>query len=534
MPFLGEKVKMVAQTLDRPSQNHVANAEKILDAIIIGSGFAGLCMGIRLKQAGIDSFIILEKGNGIGGTWRDNNYPGAACDVQSHLYSYSFAPKSDWSRLFGPQQEILNYMNDCTDRFDIRQHIRINQEVTSAFFDEKTGTWKVTTQNDEIYQARALVGGTGGLSRPVLPKIPGIDSFKGAKFHSARWDHTYDLTGKTVAVIGTGASAIQIVPTIAPKVGKLELFQRTPPWIIPKPDSSIGNSVKGVFKYLPPLRWLFRKAIYWINELGVIAFAINPKLMKVFEGFAKRFIAKSIPNPTLREKVTPSYTIGCKRILLSNDYYPALNRENVDLVTEGIQEIKRDSILTKDGKEHKVDAIIFATGFQAAEAVSPFEIRGKNGRLLSDVWEGGAEAYLGTSISGFPNFFMIVGPNTGLGHSSMILMIESQAQYALQCIRALRKKNIKYIDVRKEVQDRYNQEIQDRLSRSVWLTGGCISWYNTSTGRNTTLWPGFTFEFKVRTFFLKPSDYEFVRTDGEKARIGWSSRVSMALNAAIG
>ncbi|TGL61120.1 NAD(P)/FAD-dependent oxidoreductase [Leptospira sarikeiensis] len=525
---------MVAQTLEKPNVNRSSEAQKVYDAVIIGTGFAGLCMGIRLKKSGIDSFVILEKGNGIGGTWRDNTYPGAACDVQSHLYSFSFAPKSNWSRLFGPQKEILQYMNDCTDQFGIRSHIRTNSEVSGAWFDEKDGIWEISTKEGTTYKAKAVVSGTGGLSRPVLPNIKGIDTFKGAKFHSAKWDHSYDIQGKTVAVIGTGASAIQIVPTIAPLVGNLKLFQRTPAWIIPKPDSNIAGSVKGIFKFIPPLRWLFRKAIYWLNEIGVLAFAINPKLMKIFEKFAKSFIKKSIHSEELQQKLTPNYTIGCKRILLSNDYYPALNRENVDLITDGIQEITSSGVKTKDGKEHKVDAIIFATGFQAAEAVSPFEIRGRDGKLLADVWEDGAEAYLGTTVSGFPNLFMIVGPNTGLGHSSMILMIESQVQYTLQGIRYLRKKNIKFIDVRKDIQDKYNTEIQKRLSKSVWLTGGCVSWYNTSTGRNTTLWPGFTFEFKARTFFLSPKDYEFVRVDGKAKRPGIGSRFSMALNATFG
>ncbi len=525
---------MVAQTLERPSVHQSAQAEKVLDTVIIGTGFAGLCMGIRLKQAGIDSFVILEKGNGIGGTWRDNTYPGAACDVQSHLYSFSFAPKADWSRLFGPQIEILEYMNQCTDSFGIRSHVRTNTEVTKASFDEGTGLWEIDTANGQTYKTKSVVSGTGGLSRPVLPKISGIEKFQGAKFHSAQWNHNFDLAGKTVAVIGTGASAIQVVPAIAPLVSKLKLFQRTPPWIIPKPDLNISGSVKGIFRFVPPLRWLFRKAIYWLNEIGVLAFAINPKLMKLFEKFARGFIEKSISNQELRDKLTPNYTIGCKRILLSNDYYPTLNRENVDLVTDGISEITQSGVKTKDGVEHKVDAIIFATGFQAAEAVSPFEIRGRHGQTLSEVWKDGAEAYLGTTISGFPNLFMIVGPNTGLGHSSMILMIESQVQYTLQGIRYLRKKNMKFIDVRKDIQDRFNAEVQDRLSRSVWLTGGCVSWYNTSTGRNTTLWPGFTFEFKAKTFFLRPKDYEFVRIDGKEKKPGLGSRFSMVLDAAFG
>lgn len=525
---------MPAQTLERPKASAPKQAEKVLDTVIIGSGFAGLCMGIRLKQAGIDSFVILEKGNGIGGTWRDNHYPGAACDVQSHLYSFSFAPKSNWSRLFGPQKEILDYMNDCTDQFGIRSHIRTNSEVNGAYFDEKAGLWELTTKDGYTYKARTVVSGTGGLSRPSLPNIAGIDKFKGPKFHSAQWNHGVDLKGKTVAVIGTGASAIQIVPAIAPIVGKLKLFQRTPPWILPKPDAGIGATVRGVFRFLPPLRWLFRKLIYWLNEIGVIAFAINPKIMKIVEKLGKSFIRKSVTNPDLQEKLTPHYTIGCKRILLSNEYYPALNRENVELVTDGISEITASGVKTKDGTEHKVDVIVFATGFQAAEAVSPFDIKGRNGRLLADVWKDGAEAYLGTTISGFPNLFLIVGPNTGLGHSSMILMIESQVQYTLQGIRYILKKNMKFIDVRKDVQDRYNEEIQKRLSKSVWQTGGCVSWYNTSTGRNTTLWPGFTFEFKARTFFLRPKDYEFVRENGQAKKPGFGSRFSMALDATFG
>ncbi|MFB5650098.1 flavin-containing monooxygenase [Leptospira wolffii] len=525
---------MAAQTLERPSTSQPSQAEKVLDVAIIGTGFAGLCMGIRLKQSGIDSFVLLEKGSGVGGTWRENHYPGAACDVQSHLYSFSFAPKSDWSRLFGPQKEILNYMNYCADHFGIRSHIRTNVEVNGAFFDERTGLWEITTKSGEKYKAKAVVSGTGGLSRPSLPKIDGIDKFKGPKFHSAQWDHSFDMNGKTVAVIGTGASAIQIVPTIAPIVGKLKLFQRTPPWILPKPDAGIGSTLRGIFKFLPPFRWLFRKLIYWSNEIGVIAFAINPKIMKIVEKFGKSFIQKSIHDPKLQEALTPNYTIGCKRILLSNEYYPALNRENVELVTNGISEITATGIKTKDGKEHKVDAIVFATGFQASEAVAPFEIRGRKGQLLADVWKDAAEAYLGTTVSGFPNLFLIVGPNTGLGHSSMILMIESQVQYTLQGIRYLTKKNVKFLDVRKDVQDRYNEEIQKRLSKSVWQTGGCISWYNTSTGRNTTLWPGFTFEFKARTFFLRPRDYEFVKTDGKAEKPGLGSRFSIALGATFG
>ncbi|PJZ68101.1 4-hydroxyacetophenone monooxygenase [Leptospira perolatii] len=519
---------MDSQILERPKlKSKTQDATKVLDSVIIGSGFAGLCMGIRLKKAGIKSFVIFEKAESIGGTWRDNTYPGAACDVESHLYSFSFEPRSSWSRQFGPQKEILNYMNYCADKYGLRPYICTNSGVTGAYFDEITGLWEVATESGEKFKARTVVSGTGGLSRPVLPNIKGIDQFKGAKFHSARWDHEYDLKGKTVAVIGTGASAIQIVPAIAPTVSKLLLFQRTAPWILPKLDAKIAKPVRLLFKFVPPFRWVFRKLLYWMHEIGVVAFAIHPKIMKTFEKLGRRYIAKKIQDPILQKQVTPNFTIGCKRVLLSNDYYPALTRENVSLIPHGIVAVTKNGVIGSDNVEHKVDAIVFATGFQAAEATPPFEVKGKNQMDLADIWKNGPEAYLGTCVSGFPNFFMIVGPNTGLGHSSMILMIESQAQYILQCIRSLRKKNVKYLDVKQSAQDKFNREIHDRLAKSVWSTGGCVSWYNTQSGKNTTLWPGFTFEFKARTYFLKTSDFEFVRTNGEKESLSFGTRFSL-------
>lgn len=498
-----------------------------LDAVIVGTGFAGLCMGVRLKREGIHSFVILEQADGVGGTWRDNHYPGAACDVQSHLYSFSFERNPDWSRMYGLQSEILEYLNHCTDKYGLRAHIRFNASAESAVFDERSGLWTVKTGNGLSLKTKTVINGSGGLSRPSIPDIPGLKKFRGKTFHSARWDHSYDLNDKSVAVIGTGASAIQIVPAIQPKVKRLDLFQRTAPWVIAKPDRAVSRFERGLFRVFPPAQWLFRLTIYWMLEFRVIAFAIHPGLMKVFEIFAKDYLKKQVKDPVLRYKVTPNFTIGCKRVLISNDYYGALQKYNVFVITEGIVEIRENGIVTGDGKEHPVDALILATGFQAAEAMSPFTVKGLGGNDLYDVWKNGAEAHLGTTVSGFPNFFLIVGPNTGLGHSSMVLMIESQVNYAMSCIRSLRKKRLKYINVLKEAQDLYNGKIQSRLEKSIWNTGGCVSWYRTESGKNTTLWPGFTFEFRLKTKAVNLSHYETVRSDQTVDRVGLVSRIAL-------
>lgn len=499
-----------------PGINPTGQDKSFLDAIIIGTGFAGICMGIKLKQAGIHSFKIFEQKEAIGGTWRDNTYPGAECDVQSHLYSYSFEPNPHWKKMFGEQSEILAYMNFCVDKYDLRHKISFNTCVTGIYFDERRGLWEVHTLNKEVFLARTVISGNGGLSRPSIPELPGLKNFKGKVFHSARWDHSYDIKGKEVAVIGTGASAIQIVPAIAPDVKKLNLFQRTPPWIISKADREISDRERLLYSMLPITQQLYRDYIYWILEIRVLGLVLNPDLMKAFEQAAREYLKKSIKDPILREKLTPNYLFGCKRILLSNTYYPALERDNVDVITNGIEEIRNHSIITKDKKEIFVDAIIAATGFQGAEAVAPFEVIGLDSQNLNHKWKSnGAEAYLGTTVSGFPNLFLMTGPNTGLGHSSMIYMIESQSQYITQCIRNLKENKLKYMDVKKDVEESYNQELQDRLKKSVWADS-CNSWYVTKSGKNTTLWPGFTLEFKARTFALNPMDYNLVKINNAK------------------
>jgi cation diffusion facilitator CzcD-associated flavoprotein CzcO len=480
--------------------------------LIVGSGFAGLGMAIRLKQAGIDDFVVLEQAGEVGGTWRDNHYPGAACDVQSHLYSFSFEPWPEWSREFAQQKEILTYLRHCADKYGVRSHIRFNTKVTSARFDERTGLWDVSTTDvstntSKTLKARVLVPGCGPLSRPSLPDIPGLSSFQGKMFHSARWDDAYPLEGKTVAVVGTGASAIQIVPAIAARVKKMSVFQRTPPWIMPKPDGAIPAWKRAVFRRVPAAQKLARRRIYWQRELLALGFVVEPRILKALSRLAKLNLRRNVKDPVLREKLTPTYTMGCKRILPTNEYLPALQRPNVELVTSGIAEVRAHSIVTKNGQERPVDAIVLATGFEAAEAVAPFDIVGRGGRSLEQEWRDGAEAYLGTTVSGFPNLFLLIGPNTGLGHSSMVFIIESQIAYVLDAVKRIRARGLRFVDVRPDVQAAYNARIQEKLKKTVWATG-CMSWYLTRSGKNTTVWPGFTFQYRWLTHKFDASSYE--------------------------
>jgi cation diffusion facilitator CzcD-associated flavoprotein CzcO len=475
--------------------------------VIVGAGFSGLGMGIRLKQAGIHDFVILERYGEIGGTWRDNHYPGAGCDVQSHLYSFSFEPNPRWSRTFAPQAEILEYLRHCTEKYGLRRHIRFHTAVTHARFDDRTRTWDVTTADGQNLRAGVLITGCGFLNRERLPAIPGLASFKGKMFHSSRWDRSYALRGKKVAVIGTGASAIQIVPSIAPEVEQLHVFQRTPPWILPKPDAPIPARTRALYARFPLAQKLARQAIYWQREMVALGMVAEPRIMKLGEALARLYLARSVASPELRRKLSPGYTMGCKRILPTNDWYRALQRDNVELVTEPIGELRAGGIVTRDGREYAADAVVLATGFEASEHAAPFAVRGAGGRDLAEEWRDGAEAYLGTTVSGFPNLFLLVGPNTGLGHSSMIFMIESQVAYVLDAIRTMRRKALVSVEVRADTQARYNREIRRRLEGTVWSTG-CMSWYLTSTGKNTTLWPGFTFEFRLRTRRFDEESYD--------------------------
>ncbi|WP_345810744.1 NAD(P)/FAD-dependent oxidoreductase [Paraburkholderia sp. PREW-6R] len=481
---------------------------------IVGSGFAGIGMAIRLLREGITSFTIYEAAADVGGTWRDNTYPGAACDVPSHLYSFSFEPNPAWSRAFGGQAEIFAYLKHCARQYGVDPYVRCNARVSAARFDEARQVWHVEIDANgvtEHIEADVVIAASGPLSRPALPQIAGLDRFRGKLFHSARWDHAYPLEGKRVAVIGTGASAIQFVPRIQSRVARLELFQRTAPWIMPKPDRPIGSRAQWLFRHLPFTQRFVRSAIYWQLESRAIAFVVNPKLMKLPMKFGLGYLERRVKDPVLRAKLTPNYRLGCKRVLLSSDYYPALCQPNVDVVTTGIREIVADGIVTNDGILHHADAIICGTGFQVNDVGAPFDVTGIDGADLGAMWlRDGPEAYLGTSVANFPNFFMIVGPNTGLGHNSMIYMIESQVQYIADCLRVLRRRNARTMNLRPDVQRDFNERLQKEMQHSVWVSG-CHSWYQTKSGKVTALWPGFTFSFRKRTRRVRPHDYRFAR-----------------------
>ncbi|MBD2859445.1 NAD(P)/FAD-dependent oxidoreductase [Spongiibacter sp. KMU-158] len=483
---------------------HEKNAPHI---VIIGTGFGGLGMAIQLKKAGIHSFTLLEKADSLGGTWRDNTYPGAACDVQSHLYSFSFEPKSDWSRKFGLQPEIRAYMESCAAKYGLHEHIQFNQEVLTATFDKHTAQWQLTTRNGENFNADVLISAVGQLNQPAMPNIPGMEKFQGDSFHSARWNHDIDLDGKSVAVVGTGASAIQFVPQIVPKVAKLKLFQRSGAWVAPKPDRPFTGFEQWLFETFPIFDRLYRTSIYWKNEIRAIGFTRFGFLLEAWGWQCKRMMRKQIQDPEKCEKLIPDYKIGCKRLLLANDWFPAINQSHVEVITDGIQEITEDGLTTKDGQHHPVDAIIYGTGFKATDFLTPMKITGLNGLDLNEVWKDGAEAYKGISVSGFPNLFLLYGPNTNLAHSSIIFMLESQIRYVMQCVRMLLAPGLAWMNVKASKQQEFSQQMQQQLQHSVWVAG-CDSWYISDSGKVTNNWPGFTFSYRLMTGKLDLQDYE--------------------------
>ncbi|MGH3344503.1 MAG: flavin-containing monooxygenase [Carbonactinosporaceae bacterium] len=473
---------------------------------IIGTGFSGLCMAIQLKRAGIEDFVVLEKADDIGGTWRENRYPGCACDVHSVLYSFSFAPNPSWSRKFAPQQEIWDYLRHCVEAYRIGPHIRFSSEVVAADFDEPAGSWRITTSRGETVRATAVVAGLGPLHEPSYPDIPGLDRFTGESLHSAHWERGYDLSGKRVAVVGTGASAVQFIPEIAPAVSKMYVFQRTPPWVVPKPDRAFTRFERQLFHRVPAVLRAYRAAVYWLLEGRVPAFS-HPAMMRGAERLVRRSISRQIPDRALREAVAPDYTLGCKRVLLSNDYYGALTRPNVELVTADVTAADAGGLLTRDGVHREVDAIIYGTGFRVGDRVARMPIRGRGGLDIRDAWHDGMTAYLGTSVAGFPNLFLVLGPNTGLGHSSMVFMIEAQVDYIMRCLRTLTAKRVRYLDVREAAQSSFNRRLQRRLDGTVW-SSGCRSWYLDADGVNRTLWPGSTWRFWLRTRRLNLAHYD--------------------------
>ncbi len=495
-----------------PRTRRTAGQRRHVHALVIGSGFAGLGAAVRLTKDGVEDFLVIERGSEVGGTWRDNTYPGAACDVPSHLYSFSFELNPNWSRSFSPQPEIQDYLRRVADTYDLAGKHLFDTDVTLARWDESSTRWLVDTTNGD-FSCDVLVGAVGALAEPKLPDVPGIETFAGEIFHSARWNHDVDLTGKRVALIGTGASAIQIGPAIAERVAHLDVYQRTAPWVMPRHDRDYTRLETLAYRHVPGLQRLAREAIYWGRESYMVGFGYRPDVLKIAQRVAKRNIDKAITDPDLRARVTPDWLIGCKRILISNTWYPMLARDDVDLVTDGIAEVRENAIVTADGTVREVDAIVVATGFHVTDSPTFQRIVGAEGRSLADVWgEHGQQAYKGTSVAGFPNLLLIVGPNTGLGHSSMIYMIESHVNYLAGALATMREQGITRFEVRPDVQDEYNSSLQRQMKQTIWTTGGCASWYLDKFGNNTTLWPRFTFLFRNQTRRFDVDAYDVSRT----------------------
>ena len=476
-----------------------------VDIAIVGAGFSGLGTAIRLKRHGIEDFVVLERHDDVGGTWWANTYPGCTCDVPSHLYSFSFAPNPDWSRTYSPQPEIRAYLRRCAVRYGLYPHIRLGTAVTGADWDDAAGRWTLTTSGGTV-SARVLVAGIGPLSEPRVPDLPGLDTFEGTVFHSARWRHDHDLAGERVAAIGTGASAIQFVPAIQPQVARLTVFQRSAPWVLPHTNRRISAPERRLYRRLPALQKLVRGGVYAGREVLVLGLVKQPRLMALLERIARRHLREQVADPALRARVTPAYAIGCKRMLPSNHWYPAIAAPNVELVTDPIREVRARSIVTASGAEHAVDTIVLATGFKVAEMPLGAWVRGRDGKRLADAWRESPRAYLGTAMPGFPNLFVLLGPNTGLGHSSMVYMIESQLNHVLDALRVMEERGAAVAEVEPAVAAAYDRELDARLAKTVWSTG-CSSWDLDASGRNVALWPDWTWRFRRRTRRFDPARF---------------------------
>ncbi len=485
------------------------NSTADVEVTIVGSGFSGLCMGIKLKEAGINNFVILEKSPQFGGTWQVNTYPGCACDIPSHLYSFSFAQNPDWTRRFTNQPELWAYTQNIVANYQLLPHIRLNSALLSADYDDTHGLWHVRTTQSQ-FTTKSLICATGPLSVPKRPNLPGLDSFTGKVVHTAQWDANYDFRGKRVAVIGTGASAVQLIPEVAPQVAHMDIYQRSAPWILPRPDRAITGLEKWLLRHVKPLQNLYRFKNYFSFEIRLLGFVTFPQVIKFVQWQALRNIHKHIKDPSLRAKVTPNYKAGCKRVLIISSYYPTLNRPNVTLITDAITQIRPGSIIDQRGVERPIDAIILSTGFDVEHSLGPIEIHGRNGKNLRQIAEGGLDAYKGVAIPGFPNFFTIVGPNTTLGHNSVIYMIESATTYLVQAIKLIREKNLHAIEVKEHINRQYNHALQQKFVGSAWASG-CTSWYLSASGKNHVIWPDFTFRYRKLTKTFDEAAWE-IRT----------------------
>jgi cation diffusion facilitator CzcD-associated flavoprotein CzcO len=494
---LAEKLRR----LDTPS----ATTARAVEVLIIGAGFGGVCAAIELRRHGFDEITILDGAPELGGTWFYNSYPGAACDVPSHLYSFSFEQRRDWSRLCSPQQEILSYLREVARDHGVEGLIRSSQRVTSCTFDEASSRWRAQTETGETYEADAIVLATGQLSRPSIPPLPGLERFGGHSFHSARWDHDYDLRGKRVAVIGTGASAVQFVPKIAEGVSQLSVFQRSANWFLPRTNHIYPRLLRALIEHLPPVQWIRRR--YLFNYCEALTLSIrHPRTIGRLIAFrSAMFMRGQLPDPELRRRAWPDYTFGCKRVLFSSHYLPALARANVELVTDAIAEVTENGLVTADGRLREVDCIIWGTGFKATEFMAPMLVHGNGGRELSDEWSDGAHAHLGLTVPGFPSMFLMYGPNTNTSGGSIIFYLEAQASYIRQALEHLRSGRLARLDVRADVEAASDRETQARFAGTAWTD--CDSWYRDEQGRIVANWPGYMREYLERTRTFEPSEY---------------------------
>lgn len=474
---------------------------------IVGTGFAGLGAAIALTREGVD-YTVLERADDVGGTWRDNRYPGCRCDVPSHLYSFSFAPNPDWSETYSPQPEIEAYLRRTAEEHGVMEHIRFGHEVLDASWGDEAGRWRLTTAAGPL-TAEVLLLGNGPLAEPKLPDLPGLETFEGTMFHSAQWRTDHDLTDERVAVIGTGASAIQFVPEIQPIVEHLTVFQRTAPWVLPHSNRRITAFERALYRRVPATQRLVRALVYWSRELFGRGLVHNGKALQAAEKVARKMLDRQVRDPELRQAVTPDYRPGCKRLILSDDWYPALQQDNVELVTEKVIAVRPNGVLGADGVEHAVDTIIFGTGFHVTDNPVADRVHGVAGVSLAERWADiGAQAHLGTSVPGFPNLFLLAGPNTGIGHTSLVVMIEAQLAYVVDALRQMQAQGLHRVDLHPAALTAWTREIQAKAAGSVWNAGGCASWYLDDEGRNTTIWPDQTFRFRRRTRRFDIENYE--------------------------